>query len=128
LVNIDDEYYYVDPTYLDNISLDINNDGVIDSSQSIISSGQGEVLTWYSAVPFEYSDKDHTSNNMPLHLEITSIEGNKGKDKYSSDSLYKIIVNENEYIVTLAVVVGILSVLGLIKKCNTKNRKNKKYK
>ena len=122
LVMIDNEYYYVDPTYLDGVSIDLDNDGKLDVASDIIKSGNGSKLEWYMKNPLEVTDEYHNPNNMPLHIEITPIKVNK--DNYSFNDLYKIVVNGKEGIVSLGVVVGIFSLIGLIRK--NKDKKNSK--
>ena len=123
LVNINEEYYYVDTTFLDGISIDIDNDGLIDLSQNIIKEGNGSSLEWYLADPTKKSDLTHTSYNIPLHIEIKPITNNKD---YSSNDLYSININDNKYIVTLYMLIGILGIFGVSKLVSNKKKNNTK--
>lgn len=124
LVKIDDEYYYVDPTYLEGVRIDIDNDGKLDVASDIIKSGNASMLEWYMKDITKANDSNHQPINMPLHIEIKSI--NKSDDIV--DNLYKFNLDGKEYIIPLSVFIGILCLFGLAKKSKNKENDKKNYK
>lgn len=127
LVSIDNEYYYVDPTYLEGVSIDIDNDGKLDIASDIIKSGEANKLEWYMKDVSKANDSFHQPINMPLHIEIKPIVNND-TNNYSYDTLYKVIVDSIEYIVPIGVVIGLFSVFGITKKSKNKKNSKKRYK
>lgn len=127
LVSIDNEYYYVDPTYLEGVSIDIDNDGKLDIASDIIKSGEANKLEWYMKDVSKANDSFHQPINMPLHIEIKPID-NSHTNNYSYDTLYKIIVDSIEYIVPIGVVIGLFSVFGIAKKSKNNKNSKKRYK
>ena len=128
LVNIDGEYYYVDPTYLEGVSIDVDNDGKLDVASDIIMSGNYDKLEWYMKDVSKANDRFHQPINMPLHIEIKPIENNNDKNNYSFACLYKINLNGIEYIIPIGVVIGLFSILGLARKNKNKQNSKKRYK
>ena len=128
LVNIDGEYYYVDPTYLEGVSIDVDNDGKLDVASDIIKSGNYDKLEWYMKDVSKANDSFHQPINMPLHIEIKPIENNNDKNNYSFACLYKINLNGIEYIIPIGVVIGLFSILGLARKNKNKQNSKKRYK
>lgn len=128
LVNIDGEYYYVDPTYLEGVSIDVDNDGKLDVASDIIKSGNYDKLEWYMKDVSKASDSFHQPINMPLHIEIKPIENKNDKNNYSFDYLYRVIVDNKEYIVPIGVVIALFSILGLAKRSKNNKNSKKRYK
>lgn len=67
LVNIEDAYYFTDPTYLDSTYV-FDNTKI--SASEVINMGYEQLLKWYLNNPNVYYDEAHISKNIPSDLDI----------------------------------------------------------
>ncbi len=118
LVYLDGNYYYIDATIIDNES---NNQRDYYNNE------------WFLKDPNSEIDRMHTPINLPDIISIERIDEqefiNETEDMTNKE--YKVIINEKEYIVGAAALVGMLTALGVVsanKKKNMNVVKNEKTK
>lgn len=130
LVSVEGEYYYVDATWLDGktfsrVTFDMKTQTSkeeIQATQDKIKSGDTKDLRWYMENPDDANKIDsefsHDVINFPDYIDNNKIEDISEKE-------YRFNIGTREYIITGAVLIGILSGIGVAIK--VKNNKKKYY-
>jgi len=132
LVNVDGEYYYMDTTWIDDedtivITMGQNGESTttVKTAKEKILNGEEDDVKWYMMHPDVAKEYDqmnsHEVINMPNNIIIQPYEKN---DENIAQSKFKISINNKVWIVSGAVVVGILAGLGIaVKKKKDKRKK-----
>ncbi len=98
LVNIEDEYYYVDPTWLDNeFTIGIDFPNIIFEPSNLIKNKQYESLDNYL---FEVENTpSHSATNFPTYITISPVDNIESKDKS-----YKVIFGKYKKVIATGIV------------------------
>ena len=128
LVEVENQYYYVDATWLD-------TDKYFSTKEQVkeIKKGNGAQYDWYLEDPTNYPFYPHDAHeaiNIPDFIEIKPIVESKSNDNNIQDitnDKFKIDIGGKELIIAGGALVGVLSALGGAIAIN-KNRKRKKYR
>ncbi len=139
LVQIDGEYYYVDATWLDDVTGSIqnttsgyNSDGsyytsydikFTDSAEVLKNNGDKESLDWYMEDPNEINDIDrdgtHNTSNIPYYMDFTNISPVLDENDISEDIVEQgdtkvgVKVGNKKLIVAAGALVGVMVSLGV---------------